>query len=166
MTAAGGAPTMQLPQLTRQPSMANWHRRTLFGVFGASLAVGALTACSHGGHHHGWASTPEEQARQRERIIDRVSQRLSLDAAQKAKLATLADTMQQQRAAWAAQGDPRTQLRGLVAGERFDRTQAQAMVEKASTALSTRSPAVIAAFGDFYDSLRPEQQAQVRDAME
>ena len=39
-------------------------------------------------------------------------------------------------------------------------------VEKASTALTTRSPAVIAAFADFYDSLKPQQQAQVREAME
>jgi protein CpxP len=146
--------------------MKSWFRRTLFGVFGASLALGALTACSHGPSHHGWASTPEEQARQRERIVDRVSRHLDLDAGQKAKLSTLAQTLQEQRAAWAGQGDPRSQLRVLVAGDHFDRTQAQALVEKATTAIGARSPAVIAAFGDFYDSLNPQQQARVRETME
>lgn len=146
--------------------MKPWLRRTLFGVFGASLALGALTACTHT-PHHGWgASTPEEQARQRERIVDRVSRRLDLTEAQKAKLATLADTIQQQRAAWVSQGDPRAQMRSLVASERFDRAQAQALAEKASNALATRSPAVIAAFGDFYDSLDKQQQARVREVME
>jgi Spy/CpxP family protein refolding chaperone len=146
--------------------MKRWFRRTLFGVFGASLALGALTACTHGPYHHGWASTPEEQARQRERIVDRVSSHLDLDAAQKARLAALAETLQQQRAAWAGQADPRSQLRALVAAERFDRPQAQALLEKATTAIGTRAPAVIAAFGDFYDSLNPQQQARVREAME
>ena len=146
--------------------MKRWFRRALFGVFGASLALGALTACTHAPHQQAWASTPEEQARQREHIVDRVSRHLDLDATQKAKLDALAQTLQQQRAAWAGQGDPRSQMRALVAGDHFDRTQAQALVEKATAAIGTRSPAVIAAFGDFYDSLNPQQQARVREAME
>jgi periplasmic protein CpxP/Spy len=99
-------------------------------------------------------------------MVDRVSRHLDLDAAQKARLAALARTLQEQRAAWAGQGDPRSQVRALVAGDRFDRPQAQALVEKATAAIGARSPAVIAAFGDFYDSLNPQQQARVRETME
>lgn len=146
--------------------MKTWIRRTLLGVLGASVALGALTACSHT-RHGGWAGqTPEERAERQEWVVERVSRRLDLNEPQRAKLRALAQTLQAERAAFAAQGDPRTQMRALVAGERFDRVQAQALAEKAASAISTRSPAVIAAFGDFYDSLAPAQQARVREHLE
>lgn len=141
-----------------------WIRRSLLGALGASLAVGALTACSH---RPGWGGhSAEDSARRQEWVVERVTRKLELDAAQQEKLRALAATLQAERAAFHAQGDPRSQMRALVAGERFDRAQAQAMAEKASEAIRTRSPAVIAAFGDFYDSLNPAQQAQVRERME
>ena len=40
--------------------MKPWIRRTLIGLFGASVALGALTACGHRYSHHGWNASPEE----------------------------------------------------------------------------------------------------------
>jgi Spy/CpxP family protein refolding chaperone len=57
-------------------------------------------------------------------------------------------------------------VRSLVAGEKFDRTKAQAMVGEKMAVVGAKSPELIAAFGDFYDSLSPEQQAKVRDFMQ
>jgi hypothetical protein len=37
------------------------------------------------------------------------------------------------------------------------------MVETKVSAVNAKSPAVIAALADFYDSLRPDQQAKVRE---
>ena len=39
------------------------------------------------------------------------------------------------------------------------------MVEAKTRALQDKSPAVISAAGDFFDSLKPEQQQKVRDFM-
>jgi protein CpxP len=146
--------------------MRPWIRRTLFGLFGATIALGGLSACSHYRDHAGWNASPEEQARWRDKMVDRVAQRLDLNAAQKAKLATLATTLQQQRAAFAGQADPRSRLRQLVAGDKFDRAAAQALVSEKTAAIATGSPEVIAALGDFYDSLDANQQARVRDYMQ
>lgn len=146
--------------------MKPWIRRTLIGLFGASVALGGLTACGHHGGRHAWNASPEEQARWQEKMVDRVARRLDLDAAQKQKLAVVATKVQEQRQALRGAGDPRADLQQLVAGEKFDRTKAQALVGQKTAAVSAKSPEVIAALGDFYDSLRPEQQAKVREFME
>lgn len=48
-----------------------------------------------------------------------------------------------------------------MAGDKFDRAGAQALLSKTASAIETRSPEVIAALADFYDSLDPQQQAKV-----
>ena len=60
----------------------------------------------------------------------------------------------------------RADVQSLVAGDKFDRTKAQALLAEKTAALNAGSPAVIAAFGDFYDSLSTAQQAKVRDFMQ
>ena len=75
-------------------------KRTLFGLFGATLLVGGLTACGHRGHEHGMASmSAEDQARLRDRMVERVSSKLDLNADQKQRLVVLADRLQEQRKA-------------------------------------------------------------------
>lgn len=145
--------------------MKPWIRRSLAGLF-AVLTLGALSGCGHYRDHAGWSATPEEQARHRAHVVDRVASRLELDEAQKAKLAVLVEKLQAQRAAWAGQPDARAQFQGLVAGDKFDRAGAQALLHKATAAIETRSPEVIAAFGDFYDSLDARQQAKVREFLQ
>ena len=146
--------------------MHRWIRRTLFGVFGATIALGALTGCGHS-MRHGWDSlSAEDQARMRSRVMDRVAGRLDLTAEQKQKLGVVADRLLEQRTALRAGKDTRTELQSLVAGERFDRAKAQAMVGEKTAAISAKSPEVIAAFGDFYDSLQPAQQAKVREYLQ
>ena len=61
--------------------------------------------------------------------------------------------------------DPRADIQALVAGERFDRARAQTLVAEKTAALTSQSPEVIAAMGDFYDSLNPAQQQKVREFM-
>ena len=57
-------------------------------------------------------------------------------------------------------------VRSLVAGEKFEREKAQALVGSKVAAVTAGSPQVIAAFGDFYDSLSPAQQAKVREFLD
>ena len=149
--------------------MRPWIKRTLAGRFGASLLFTAFAAGAWRGHHGwGWHAMSEEDAsRAKARIVDKVGDRLDLDATQRAKLAVLADRLHEQRKALAGPAaDPRAEITGLVAGPTFDRAKAQALVESKTQAVGAGSPLVIAALGDFYDSLKPEQQAKVRAFME
>ena len=145
--------------------MRPWIKRTLYGVFGASILIGGLSAC---GHHHGggWQMSEADSAKMRERMIERASSKLDLDATQKQKLAVLADKLKEQRMALVGTTtDPRAELKALVAGTKFERERAQGLVEAKTGALRSKSPEVIAAAGDFFDSLKPEQQQKVRELL-
>lgn len=147
--------------------MRPWIKRTLFGIFGAGVALGGLTACAHRDGHERWAErSPEQQAEMRRHVVDRIASRLDLNADQKAKLDTLAVKLMAQRQALRGAGDPRTEVRNLVAGDKFDRAGAQSLLAGKIAAVNAGSPEVIAALGDFYDSLSPAQQAQVRDFLQ
>ena len=104
------------------------------------------------------------------RVVERVGSKLDLDAAQKAKLGVLADTLRAQRNALVASiggksTDPRSEVQGLIAGSTFDDAKAMALIDTKLSAVTTQSPAVVAAMADFYDSLKSEQQARVREFM-
>jgi Spy/CpxP family protein refolding chaperone len=146
--------------------MKSWLRRTLVGLFGATALLGTFAVYSHGSHHgRGWhAASEEDVARFKGHIVDYATRELELDATQKAKLGTLVDKLHAQRNAIAGPaGSSRADVQSLIAGPSFDRTKAQALVQAKTTAVQLASPEVIAAVGDFFDSLRPEQQAKVRD---
>ena len=150
--------------------MKTWIKRTLIGLFGAGVLFGSLAACSHRHHGFGHSSMSESDVtRLRERFIDKASRELKLDDTQRAKLGAVADVVQAQRSAWMAAGgalaDPRAELQALVAGAQFDRSKAQGLIEAKTSAVREKSPAVISAVADFYDSLKPDQQQKLRDFM-
>jgi protein CpxP len=149
--------------------MKTWIKRTLIGVFGASVLLGGLAACSHRSHHGPWGGnlTEAEQAEWREKMVERAGRKLDLDAAQKAKLTVLADALAAQRKAMVAKGgEPRAELKAVLAGPLFDRNRALALVDAKATAVREASPTLVAAAADFYDSLKPEQQQKVRELLE
>lgn len=143
-------------------------KRTLFGVLGATVLVGGLTACGYRGHDRGMASmSAEDQVKFRDKMVDRVSGKLDLNTDQKQRLTTLADKLQAQRKAlMGATADPRAEMQALVAGDKFERTRAQALVTEKISAITTQSPEVIAALADFYDSLNAAQQTKVREYLQ
>ena len=99
-------------------------------------------------------------------MVERMSSKLDLNAEQKQRLTVLADKLHAQRLALVGdKPNPRADVQALVAGDKFDRSRAQALVTEKTAALSTQSPEVIAALGDFYDSLNAAQQQKVRDFM-
>jgi Spy/CpxP family protein refolding chaperone len=149
--------------------MKPWIKRSLWAAGGVALLATAFTAGAVRGHAGwGWHSTaPEDLARMKAHLVDRAAKKLDLNDAQKAKLATLADQVQAQRSAWmAGQTDPRAEMTALLQGNSFDRQRAQAWVDGKAAVVKTGSPALIAAFGDFYDSLQPAQQQQLRTLLQ
>ena len=82
-------------------------------------------------------------------------------------LTVLADEMIASRKAFkGGSADPRADMKSLVAGDKFDRAKAQALLDQKTQVVQGSGPKVLAAFGDFYDSLTPAQQQQVRDKMD
>jgi periplasmic protein CpxP/Spy len=143
--------------------MKTWIKRTLVAM-GAVLMVGGLSACA-GGRHGGHMSEGDSAARQA-KMVDYAGKKLDLNDAQKQRLNVLGDKLREQRASlMGASKDPRADIQALVAGDKMDRTKAQALVDDKTSAIKTKSPELIAAAADFYDSLNPAQQQQVRDLM-
>jgi protein CpxP len=146
--------------------MKPWIRKTLMGSLGLVIALGGLTACSSG-HHHRGGMTPEKMAEVRSRMVERVSSKLELNAAQRQKLNILADKIEAQRAAFVGNTqDPRAEMQAIVAGDKFDRERAQALLAEKTRAVQANSPEVLGAMADFYDALNPDQQQKVRELMQ
>ncbi len=146
--------------------MKTWIRRSLIGLAGLGLVFGGLAACGHR-MHQGWPASEADAAQMRERIVQRASRELDLDAAQQAKLNGLAEAMAAQRRALMgdAGSTPRAEFQALIAGPQFDRTRGQALLDAKTGALRDGAPKVMVAAADFYDSLKPEQQQKLRDVM-
>ena len=145
--------------------MKPWIKRSLIGLTSLTVVLGGLAACGHRGDHaRGWSD--ERVTEVRGKVIEKVSSRLDLNADQKAKLGVLADQMIASRKAFRGNTDPRTDLQALIAGDKFDRSKAQQLLDQKLQAAQGNGPQMLAAFGDFYDSLNPEQQKQVREKLE
>jgi Spy/CpxP family protein refolding chaperone len=151
----------------KDPAMKPWIKRTLYAAFGLVLVGGALSACSdrHHGERHGRISA-EDVAEWRGKVVERASRELALDEAQKQRLGVLFDKMNEQRVAlMGSSPDPRAAMQPLIAGATFDRERATALLAEKTDAVRLKSPEVITAAADFYDSLKPEQQARVREVL-
>jgi protein CpxP len=117
--------------------------------------------------HHGAGMTPEQRAQRREWIVNRVSNKLALNAEQKPLLAALLEQMGGMRQAMTGQTtDLRAEARSWMAGATLDAERLQALINDKAQTLQTTSPAAVAALAAFYDSLNPAQQQKVRDRLE
>lgn len=146
-----------------ETEMQTWIKRSLVSAVAALVVVGGVSGCARD-HRAGWSD--ERVAEMRAKAIDKVTDKLELNPAQKQKLEVLADEMLAQRKALKGEGaDPRAEVQALVQGERFDRDRALALLNQKTQAVQGQGPRVIAAMADFYDSLNPAQQQQVRERM-
>jgi len=142
-------------------------KRTLIGAFAATLLVGGLSACGHRDKQYGANMSAEQYAAKRDKMVDKAASKLDLNEDQKKRLVVLGDRLYEQRTALiGSTKDPRAELKSLVAGDKFDATKAQAIINEKTAALNTKSPEVVAALADFYNSLNTTQQQKVRDYME
>lgn len=142
-------------------------KRTLLGLVGATIVVGGLSACGHRERNYGAGMSHEKYTEMRDKVVDRAASKLDLNEDQKKRLSVLGDKLYEQRTALVGQTtDPRAEMKALIAGEKFDAARAQALINDKTAALQAKSPEVIAALADFYNSLNPVQQQKVRDYMD
>ncbi|MBT0569919.1 Spy/CpxP family protein refolding chaperone [Curvibacter sp. CHRR-16] len=148
-------------------SLRSHAKRTLIGAVTALVLVSGLTACGRPQHDFGANMTAEQYTAQRDKMVDKLGSKLDLNAEQKKLLAVVGDKMFEQRAALIGKtADPRAEMKALVAGDKFDATRAQTLINEKTAAIQAKSPEVIAAIANFYNSLNPAQQQKVRDYMD
>lgn len=150
--------------------MRTWIQRSLIALVGVTVLAGSLAAYghrSHRDHHRGMAQvSAEDVAEWRGKLLERAGSELELDATQTQRLGVLFDKLNEQRSALVGSTtDPRTAMRQLIAGDRFDRAAAAALVEEKTDAVRAKGPEVIEAAADFFDALAPAQQAKLREFM-
>lgn len=145
--------------------MKTWIKRTLIGFTTATVALVGLSACgSHGDHSRGWSE--ERVAQVRGKAIDKISNKLELTVEQKIKLGVVADEFIASRKAFkGSSADPRSEVLTLIEGNKFDRSKAQTLLDQKTQVVQGSGPKMLSALGDFYDSLTPEQQKQVRERL-
>jgi len=147
--------------------MNTWLKQTLIGAAAAVALIGSIAAYSQAEpRFHGGPPSAEDVAGHQARMLEHISKSLDLDTAQKARLQALSTQLHAQHDSLMGTGtDPHARMKALIAGNTFDRAGAQALVDEKVATLKANSPALIAAAGDFFDSLRPDQQQKVRDFM-
>lgn len=146
--------------------MKTWIKRSLIGLATATAILGGLTACGGRGDHVQTLSD-ERMTEMRGKAVEKISDKLVLDSAQKQKLGLLADEMIASRKAFKGSSpDPRSDMKGLIATDKFDRTKALTLLDQKTQVVQGNGPKVLIAFGEFFDSLTPAQQQQVRDRLD
>lgn len=147
-------------------------KRALCAFFGAAVLTTGLSACNR---HHDWGHplNAQEYAERRAKVVEKIAGKLDLTEDQKRRLNVLGDKLHEQRIALMGQGqaqgqvgDPRAEIKALIASDKFDTLRAQALANEKIAALQTKGPEVIAALADFYNSLSPAQQQQIREHLE
>jgi periplasmic protein CpxP/Spy len=137
------------------------NRKYLMLIAGAIVAAGTLTAC--GPHRYNREDVAERAAS----MVESATHKLDLDGAQKTKLDVVKTMLLAARdAAESRHEAERQEIAALLSQPTLDRARTGALVTSHTRAIETKAPEVIAAFGDFYDSLRPEQQQKLREHVE
>jgi protein CpxP len=125
-------------------------------VVAGILASVALTGCTCG-----WRSDPQKIAAC---IVDYVADDLELNSAQIAKLNILKNTVLKSRETMRTSREEQlSSALALLEKPTLDRGRALGLVQQSTHEFYEASPPVIAAFGDFYDSLTPVQQRKAHD---
>ncbi len=99
-----------------------------------------------------------------DRLTDRINQELELDDAQSAQLEALKQRMLTVKEDMRAQRDEaRQKVFALFDSTTMDREGAQTLVDEKMGSMTNLAPQLITEIGDFYDSLRQEQQQMLRE---
>ncbi|MCK7580711.1 MAG: Spy/CpxP family protein refolding chaperone [Chromatiales bacterium] len=130
--------------------------RYIFVILGAVGIALAVTACGHGFRHH----MPADHA---VRHIEKLGKQLDLNEVQTAKLSAVTATLRKGGESLRGKHDERQkEVLALIDQPTFDRQRANALVQQTTRDVNDHAAEMIAAIGDFYDSLTPAQQQELR----
>jgi len=130
-------------------------KKWLAGITAGIIGLSAIGATAYAKNRHGDRG---------ERMVERVTERLSLNEGQVASLQALQlefretrDAMQNDRAA------TMDQIGGLLSAESFDQDAALQLINARIAAVQTNAPDLVSAAAVFLDNLTSEQKAQIQE---
>ena len=131
-------------------------------ILTVALTVGLIGGvAAYGKHRFG---DPTKMA---DHMIERVSEELDLSGNQAQLLRDLGEQLLKMKVQVVQDmGVDRQAVRGMIAADRFDQAKALALLNAKATSIQSNAPSVIAALGTFFDSLTPEQKAQITQHMD
>jgi Spy/CpxP family protein refolding chaperone len=135
-------------------------KRTILLLAGGTLLAVGIAACNHGIHF----GTPEERG---DWMVEKVTKELELNTTQQTNLSEVKDEFLELRKTMrSGREQHRADILAMLQQPTLDRNKANEIVSYHVDTINTRSPAIIDAIGNFYDSLDNEQRAELRELME
>ena len=135
-------------------------KRAIIVITGGALLIGGVVACNRGMH----CGSPEERGKW---MVEKVSKELELNETQQARLVEMKDEFLDVRKAMRSNREQtRTDVLALLNQPTLDREKVNTIVGQHIETISMRSPAIIDAIGNFYDSLDDSQRAELREFIE
>ena len=126
----------------------------------AVISVGALVIGSIA--HRYW--TPEKKA---EKVVHVITKKLDLNEIQKAKLNNIREQLLAARQEMRKNREAGFKdLQSLLSHSKLDQDRANSLISGHIGEFSSRSPKLVSAVGDFWDSLDVDQQAKVKTKLE
>jgi Spy/CpxP family protein refolding chaperone len=133
------------------------NKRTIMYMIGGALLTTTVVACHHGMHY----GSAEERG---EWVAQKVSKELELNDTQQARLAELKDALLDLR--MTLQSDRvqvHTEVLAMLQQPTLDRNKANAMISEQIATINSRSPIIIDAIANFYNSLDDAQRNELKD---
>jgi len=131
--------------------------RNIVAILGAVAIAVAVAACGHHASYHG----PGDYAVSH---IEKLGKELNLNEAQTAKLNAVTATLRKGSETMRAKHDEKQkEVLALLDQPKLDRQRALGLVQQTTRDINDHAPEMIAAMGDFYDSLTPPQQQKLRE---
>ena len=132
-------------------------RRIIMYTIGGTLLTATVVACNHGMRF----GTAEERG---DWLVEKVTKELELDAAQKSNLVGVKNEFLSLRADLRDdRSQMKTEVLAMLQQPLLDRDKVNAIVNERIATINTRSPVIIDAVADFYDSLDDAQRSELRE---
>ncbi|UCB55006.1 MAG: Spy/CpxP family protein refolding chaperone [Thiotrichales bacterium] len=135
-------------------------KRSIILVTGGALLVAGVVACNHGMYF----GSAEERG---EWMVEKVTRELELNRLQQDKLTAVKDEfLDLRRTMRSDREQTRTDVLAMLQQPTLDRDRANTIVAQYVDKVSARSPRIIDAVGNFYDSLDDEQREELTGFIE
>ena len=132
-------------------------KRVIIYMIGGTLLTATAVACNHGMR----LGTAEERGQW---MVEKVSKELELDALQQANLAEVKNEFLSLRAELRDdRSQMKTEVLAMLQQPTLDREKVNVIVNKKIATIDSRSPVIIDAVADFYDSLDDAQRSELRE---
>jgi len=135
-------------------------KRAIIVITSGVLLIGGVAACKHKMH----SASAEERG---EWVVEKVSEELELNDNQRVKLVAVKDEfLDMRKTIRSDRTQTRAEVLDMLKQPTLDREKMNAIVSQKIATINARSPAIVDAIGNFFDSLDDSQRAELSEFIE